>query len=139
MKEEKLFKLAKQASEFSNFPRYHLGAVIAYKNRVLSVGWNSTKPLPMQKKYNKYRGFDPDDNCNNPAHAEMLAISKLIKTYELEDLDIGKLQLCVYREHKDGSLALAAPCAACANAIREIGIKHLYYTGENSYINEEIK
>lgn len=128
---ERYFKLAKNASEFGDYPRYKIGAVMAYKSRVLSVGWNAKREHPTQKRYNIARGFDVD-STKNSLHAEIYAILKV------KDMDINwsKVSIFVYRECKNGMRALARPCPACEKAIRDLGIKHVYYTGKNSYIHE---
>lgn len=44
----KYFKMAKAASELSDFPRINIGSVVVYKGKVVSVGWNTTKTSPVQ-------------------------------------------------------------------------------------------
>ena len=131
---ERCFTMAKNASSFSDFPKIKIGAVIICKNKVLSVGWNVRKETPMQKKFNEYRNFDPEKNLNS-AHAEMIALDRLIKS-QIE-VDYSKCSIFIYREHKNGDLALARPCPACEAALRSIGIRDIYYTGNNSYIHEK--
>lgn len=121
------FKLAKNASMFSDFPRQHIGAILVYKNRVIAVGWNTTKENPIQKKYNQYRGFDTDV-CVNSLHAEMMC---LIKARKL-NIEWSKASLFIYRSFKNGKNAIARPCEACMQAIKDYGIKNIYYTSENS-------
>ena len=53
------FAKAKLASKLSDYPRYHIGCVVAYKKQILSVGFNTVKTHPIQKIYNKER-FDCD-------------------------------------------------------------------------------
>jgi len=134
----KFFKLAKSASEFSDFKQQHLGAVIVQKGRVLTVGWNTRKEIPMQRHFNSLRGFNTSEypNC---AHAEMNAISKLVRLYNTDDIDFSKTSIFIYRERGDNQkLALAKPCVACMAAIRKLGIRHLYYTGNESIISETL-
>lgn len=133
--ELKFFNLAKAASKFSDWKRQHIGAVITYKGRPIEIGYNTEKELPMQKKYNMYRGFDPNTS-KNCAHAEMVALSRLVKNKSFASLDITKIHIYVYREYKNGRYALAKPCAACEAAIRSVGIKHVHYTGNDSLIYE---
>lgn len=137
-KEDRFFKIAKNASLCSTFKGPRLGAVITYKNKILVTGWNTEKEIPMQKYYNKYRDFDPN-RYKNCAHAEMNAINKLIRVYNIRDIDIDRCSIFIYRCHKSGKNALAKPCKACEVALRKIGIKNIYYTGENSIINEIYK
>ena len=54
---ERGFKLAKNASTFSD-RKIKIGAVLMYKSKVISVGYNTTKSSPIQKMYNVYRNID---------------------------------------------------------------------------------
>ena len=136
-KEKKFFELAKNASKFSDFNRTKMGSVIVSQNRVLAIGWNSEKETALQKKYNKHR-FDElsPENTINKEHAEIAAVSHLLKEYKLNKLDLSKCHIFVYREHKSGEKALARPCKACEAALRHLGIKSVFYTGENSFVHE---
>lgn len=125
---KKYFNLAKNASLFSDYKDHHLGAVLIYKNKVISMGWNSTKTSPIQKKYNILRGYDVE-NANNRLHAEMSAILKIKDL----DIDFSKVKLYVYREHKNGVKALAMPCPACQKMIKDMGIKEVWFTTENGF------
>ena len=97
----------------------------------MGIGYNICKENPIQKLYNKERGFDVD-SCVNSLHAEMMAIMKVRNL----DIQWGKAHIYIYRELKDGSLALSKPCAACTKAIIDLGIKNIHYTGNNKYISE---
>ena len=124
---------ARAASFMSDCPQHHLGAVLAYGNKVIAVGWNSTKTNPLQKELNKERNFTDNEAKNNGAiHAELACLLNV----KYMDIDYSKACLYIYREHKDGHPALAKPCAACARAIRERGIKPknvIYTTNELPY------
>lgn len=125
--------LAKNASEFSDFPQHKLGAVLIEKNRVVSVGFNSKKENPIQKHLNKLRGYDVE-KAHNSLHAEVYT---LLKAKDL-DIDWNKTSLFIYRQHKDGRKALAKPCAACSQMIKQLGIKNIYYTGDDSIVYERV-
>jgi deoxycytidylate deaminase len=133
----KYLAFAKSVSQFSDFcgdtTSRHTGCVIVHKNRVLSVGWNTNKEHPLQKKYNKERGFNTDI-CRNSLHAEMYA---LVKTEGL-DIDWSKATVFVYRECADGFCAMARPCKACMKAIMDRGIKNICYTTDRIYAEEVI-
>lgn len=140
------FSLARNASKFSTYgggKSTRIGCVIFYKNRPLIVSWNTNKELPMQKKYNSLRGFDSNNaHYPNYGHAEMNALVALQREYDLDELNINKLSIFIYREiqEKAGEQprpALAKPCLACEQALRDIGIKNIYYTGNNSFIYEK--
>lgn len=138
---DKYFDLAKKVSYLSDFCgntiSRHTGCVIVYKNSVVSVGWNVDKEHPMQKYYNKLRGFNTDA-CKNSLHAEMYA---LIKSEEL-DIDWSKAIVFTYRMYNNSKLAIARPCKACMAAIKDRGIRHIYYTTSDGYacevLNEQI-
>jgi len=126
----KYFNLAKNASTFSDYDKIHIGAVLIYKNKVLSVGWNTKRTNPIQKKYNRYRvlhdGRIYDSTIlSNATHAEM---STLISTKNIEGINWEKCSLFVYSETKDGNKRLTSPCPACRMALKERGIKNIYYT-----------
>jgi len=117
----KFFSLAKNASKFSDFgasKARHMGCVFVHKNKVISVGWNTEKEHPVQKKYNVERGFD-SSCCKNSLHAEMYA---LVRCQDLE-IDWSKVNVFVYRELANGSPANSKPCEACQKAMFDKGIK----------------
>jgi len=132
---KKYFSFAKNVSGYSDFcgdkVSRHIGCVMIHRNRTISVGWNISREHPVQKKYNKDRGFDTSISKNS-LHAEMYA---LIKSEGL-DIDWSKVKIFVYRELADGSTAMAKPCIACMQAIKDRGIKTAFYTTENGYIKE---
>jgi deoxycytidylate deaminase len=136
MNTTKFFHLARNASQYSDFDNAisrHLGCVIVYKNRIISVGWNCDKQHPLQKKYNKERGFNTT-NCKNSLHAEIHALIKC----QGVDVDWSKTTVFVYREFANGKTALARPCRACMKAIIDRGIKHICYTTDTGYIREVV-
>ena len=106
-----------------------LGAVLIYKGKVMSVGWNSNKTSPLQRELNRYRGYDVDSSiAHNTLHAEVACLTKA------KDLDIdwGRASIFVYRIKKDGSAGLARPCKGCQALIRSMGIKNIYYSTDGS-------
>jgi deoxycytidylate deaminase len=108
--------------------------VIVYKKQILSVGYNQEKTHTLQAIYNQYREFHKYNHCAK-IHAEIDAISKIRHL----DIDWGKVEIYIYRERKDtNERALAYPCKACRKLLENMGIKHIYYTGENSYCFEYV-
>lgn len=124
------FKLAHQSCFYSDSPRTRVGCVVIYKGKILSVGYNTTKTHPVQKSYNKYRNFDPEDAKKpNSLHAEIHALIGL----QDNDIDFKKVNIFVYRIKKDGSKGLARPCPACEAMIKNMGIENVYYSTENGW------
>ena len=140
---KKFFKLAKTASKFSDYnkKKVHIGAVLVYKNKIISNGWNSRKTNPIQYKYNKYRetlgidnrSYNADDHLPY-CHAEMKC---LIDTKDLE-LDWSKVSIFVYRE-SCGKTRMCKPCPSCTKALKDRGINHIYYTTERGYVYERME
>lgn len=125
------FKYAKYASENSDFHAQRIGAAVMYGGKILAYGYNSEKTHSNQEFYNRYRDFDTSKSPNK-LHAEMMALNKI----QYLDIDFGKIELYVYRGN-DNCLRLSRPCPACEARLREMGIKKIFYTGNNSYCEEK--
>ena len=126
------FKAAKAVSELSDFPRVRVGCVVVCGHKIISSGYNSIKTNPTQKKLNIYR-FDVDTPAT--IHAEVAALLPLLNR---KDINFSDVSLYIYREYKNGNPALSKPCPSCLALIRQLGIRRLYYSGDNSYVNEEL-
>lgn len=132
---ENLIK-AREVSLLSNFGRARLGCIIVIGNKVISTGYNQLKTSPIQKKYNKFRkGEFPDHIHNDTLHAEIDALNKS----SFKDYHWKAATLYVGRQDKAGHPRLAKPCPACIKAIKERGIKRVFYTMEDGYGFLEIK
>ena len=132
----KYFELARQACKFSDMHKAHLGSVLIYKNKVISVGWNiGNKTSPVQKRFNKFRDYDPDDSSViNSIHSEMLCLHRA----RFLDIDWSKASLFTYREKKNGEKGLARSCPACYNYAKSLGLGSLYYSTEDGWGYEKI-
>ena len=126
------FKAARVIAELSDFPRIKIGCVAVYKHKIISSGCNSTKTNPTQKRFNTYR-FDADTPAT--LHAELSCLLPLINR---KDINFSDVSLYIYRELKSGELSMARPCDSCMALIRSLGVRYIYYTGNQSYISEEI-
>lgn len=134
MTKKNFFKYAYNMSLLSDFPRKHIGCIVTYKNKVISAGFNCSKTHPIQRKYNKIR-FDCD-NTPHKMHAEVNALAPIINN---TDINWSKVQVYTYKEHKSGIRALARPCPACMELIKDLGIRFINYTTEDGYASEEIQ
>lgn len=133
---ERGFEAAKKASMNSTFKQHHLGSAIMYKGSILAVGYNMNKTSPVQKRLNFARGFDIEaSGMNHTLHSETVVLGKI----KALDVDFSKMELFVYRQHKDGKRAIARPCPACMQLIKEMGIKNIYYTTYDGYAHEVIE
>ena len=133
------FEEAKRCSYKSDYigaASARIGAVAVLKGIVIAKGYNRNKTHPLQEKYNCYR-YNTQSNHYYPSkiHAEMEVVSKIRNL----DIDFSKVTIYVYRETKEGVLAMARPCKACTAALKDLGIKTVCYTTENGYCEERYK
>lgn len=124
------FGAAKAVSALSDH-RVHVGAVVTVGSRIISSGFNSqSRCHGLQAKLDKEM-FGCESN--GPLHAEVDALLPLIR----RGVDLSNAALYVYREHRDGTLACARPCARCEKLIRKAGLKRIFYTVENGIAEEK--
>ena len=126
------FKAAKAVSELSTYKQHHLGCVAVYGHTIISSGYNSNKTNPTQKKLNACRFTEETPHT---LHSE---VSCLLPLMGRRDIDFSRVQLYIWRNHTDGTPALARPCKSCMHLIKELGIKNIYYTNDDGYSHEEI-
>ncbi len=105
--------LARVMSLHSNF-KIHMGAVIVRRGTPLAVGWNETRSHP--RLCNKLQ---------TTVHAEISALATVPK------VDLRGSVIYVYREHRDGTSALARPCANCWLMLKMRGVKWVIYTTDH--------
>ena len=119
----KFFEAARKAAEGSDF-KVHVGAVAVYKRRIVAAAASRNKTHSMQKVYNRYRSFNQVGLCLPKLHAEIGILAKLKKM----DIPMQDVSIYVYRVCKSRDHGLARPCGACLAAIRDSGIRRVYYT-----------
>ncbi len=137
-RQKRYFAVAKRQAAKSTFSRHkisnktdsvRIGSAIVKGNYVTSKGCNKTKTHPMQQLHNnRHMAHIPHPKI----HAEIDAL--IYSRYD----DLTGCEIFVYREMADGTLANCKPCNACRNAMKDAGIKHIYYTTENGYHYERI-
>ena len=130
---ELFFNKANDMSHYSTDKKYHIGCVAVYHNNVIALGYNNKKTHPMQKKYNEYREVKYNKDIIPSIHAEMMC---LLSIRHLE-LKWNKVSLYIYRSCTHGQ-GLARPCPACMAAIKDLGIKNIYYTTQDGFAYERI-
>lgn len=106
----KYFKLAQNvASKSSSYPK--MGCVIVKKNRVVSVGFNNREKTHPKSK-----------TMGHTLHAELHAI------IGVDPADLKGAHVYVFREHLNGDLAMAKPCAVCHAVLSAAGVRRVFYT-----------
>ena len=116
-----LAKIA-EANDDSNI---RFAAAVVYRNKIVSIGYNRNKSHPFQAKYAK-----------NPEaiylHAEVHAIKNALRELSVEELKNTELYISRVKKPQAGDnhfvWGLSKPCAGCARAIAEFGIKRTIYT-----------
>lgn len=132
----RFFRKAKSMTELSDFNRIHLGCVMVYKNKVISVGHNTYKTHPVQKKFQDDVDFDRNGNVSH-LHAKHAEIDCLVSV-KREDIDWSKVEVYIYRARKIKPYGMARPCKACMKALQNKGIRHIYYTTDYGLAYEDI-
>lgn len=139
-KDYRYFEMARKVAEQSDFKNFHLGSVLVYKGRVISTGYNTNRTHPKQKKYNKYRHFSYSDRpVKDSLHSEMACLLNIPKCVE-NNIDFTQCKLYIYRISPGKRLkqGIARPCAACMQALRDKGVRTIFYTTDEGFCREEL-
>ena len=127
------FEKAKNVAMISDFHKIHIGCVAIYQGVTIGVGCNCNKTHPTQKYYNRYR--DQLYDLPPKLHAEINCINSI----RYLDINFSKVKLYIYRIRRDQPFGMARPCPSCMAAIKDLGIKDIYYTTNVGYAYERIE
>lgn len=133
---KEFFEAAKRCAAQSDYygaSSAKVGAVAIFRRTIIARGHNQNKTHPLQHRYNVYR-YDTNGPHYYPSkmHAEIELISKI----RYLDINFNEVEVYVYRETKAGRKALARPCAACTKALKDLGIKKVFYTTDDGFCEE---
>lgn len=129
----KYFEKARQIAQISDYYKTHVGCVAVYHGNIIGIGCNCNKTHPTQKYYNKFR--KQKDDLLPKLHAEINCINQIKNL----NIDFSKVRLYIYRIRKDQPFGLSRPCPSCMAAIKDIGIRDIYYTANDGYVHERIE
>ena len=130
----KYFEKARQAASISDYYKTHVGCVAVYQNHIIGIGCNCNKTHPTQKLYNRYR--IPSDSMPPKLHAEINCINQIRHM----NINFAKVKLYIYRIRNDGlPYGMARPCPSCMAAMRDLGIRDVYYTTNTGFAYERIE
>lgn len=124
------FDKARQIADISDYNRIHIGCVAVYQGQVIGLGCNTNKTHPTQKFYNRYR--KPSDSLLPKLHAEISCLNQIRHL----NINFAKVKLYIYRIRKDQPFGLSRPCPSCMAAIKDLGIRDIYYTTNDGYSYE---
>ena len=127
------FTKAKMVACVSDYGKTHVGCVAVYQRRVIGLGCNCNKTHPIQKFYNRYR--IQEDFMLPKLHAEINCLNQL----KNQNINFSKLKLYIYRTRKDQKHGMARPCPSCMAAIRDLGIKNIYYSTDLGFAYERLE
>lgn len=134
----KYFNKAKQVAMVSDFKKVHIGCVAVYKGNVIAIGCNTNKTHPAQKYYNQFRTPEGEDICMASIpklHAEINCLNQL----KHMNVNFAKVKLYIYRKCHDRPFGIARPCPSCMAAIKDFGIRDIYYTTNDGFSYERIE
>lgn len=126
------FKKASKIAEVSDFDKINIGCIAVYQGTIIGVGFNTNKTHPIQKKYNKYRN---GEDFIPKLHAEINCLNSIRHL----DINFTKVKLYIYRKRKTAKYGMSRPCPSCMAAIKDLGIKNIYYTTNDGYSYERLE
>lgn len=129
------FRKAQKIATVSDFQKTHIGCVAVYQGNIVGIGCNMNKTHPTQKYYNKYRHSNVHGDFGAKLHAEINCINSIKHL----DITFSKVKLYIYRIRNDQPYGMSRPCPSCMAAIRDLGIRHIYYTTNNGFAYERIE
>jgi len=92
------------------------------RNRIISIGMNSTKTHPLNLKYNYVNKDNKSISNIVGTHAELNAVIKL------GEEDCSKLTLINTRINRNNMLDYSAPCSGCSDMIKQLNFKNVYFS-----------
>jgi len=127
------FEKARQIALISDFQKIHIRCVAVYQGQVIGLGCNCNKTHSAQKFYNQYR--KQSDSMLPKLHAEINCINQIRRL----DINFSKVKLYIYRIRRDRPVRMSRPCPSCMAAIKDLGIRDIYYTSNDGYVYERIE
>mgnify|MGYP000032344743 FL=1 len=129
------FKKAKMAATISDYKKTHIGCIAVYQGNVIGIGCNTIKTHPIQKYYNRYRNSWNKNGIKPTLHAEINCLNSIRHL----DINFQKVKLYIFRTRFDKEFGMCRPCPSCMASIKDLFIKHIYYTSNDGYSYECIK
>lgn len=130
----KYFIKAKNVASISDYKKIHVGCVAVYHGNIIGIGFNTNKTHPFQQYYNKYRKNNRQTELLPKLHAEINCLNSIRNL----NINFAKVKLYIYRIRRDQPYGMSRPCPSCMMAIKDIGIKHIFYTSDNGYVYEQL-
>ena len=129
----RFFEKARQVAMISDYHKTHVGCVAVYHGNIIGIGCNCNKTHPTQDHYKKKK--KKSSFLLPKLHAEISCINQIKNL----DINFSKVKLYIYRIRKDQPFGLSRPCPSCMAAIKDLGIRNIYYTSNDGYVYEKIE
>lgn len=127
VKKTSLLETCHKLALTSPYDKFRVGAIIARKKKIISMGINQKKSHPLQAK------FTHRPHLESWLHAEIHAITLS------EEKDLAGSNIYVVRALKNGACATSKPCAGCMSALKEYGFKKMFYCHDGKFYCEEVR
>lgn len=92
------------------------------------MGCNCEKSHTIQHRYDRKMNYHGE---RAKLHAEIAALISSGR------VDLTGAEIYIYREDKHGNLASCKPCVSCHQALKDAGVRHVYYTTKEGYAYED--
>jgi deoxycytidylate deaminase len=96
------------------------------RNRIISIGMNSTKTHPLNLKYKYVNKDNKSISDIVGTHAELNAVIRL------GEEDCSRLTLINTRINRNNMLDYSAPCSGCSDMIKQLNFKNVYFSNAQS-------
>ena len=70
--------------------------------------------------------------------ASQVAEINCLNSIRYLDINFSKVKLYIYRKRKSAKYGMCRPCPSCMAAIKDLGIKHVYYTTDEGFVYERM-
>lgn len=128
---KKLVKLYGNIYDEKPYTKSKTVSFLIYKGKIVSFGVNSDKTSSKQNYY--HNKVSKAFFILPKRHSEIDCLGKITQKIKIE-----KAELVIISKMKNGDFRLAKPCPACMAAIRDYGIKKVYYTTYSGKFEKEV-
>jgi len=130
--DEKYMALASHYATLSEM-RSHHGSVIVLHGAVMGWGYNHTR------NYSRDKLIDHPMSC----HAEISALRNIVKRLKLDPVKdrhiFRKMHVYIARRGLNDVYIDSKPCSQCFDTLTDLGVKHIMYSGINTFCNTDVR
>jgi len=126
---KRLEEISKSLVDYNSTKRCHHFSFILYKNRIISIGYNSQKTHPVNLK-NRKKSLKTGEDFSDQKYicSEFSAINKL---KNMTNIDSKKCVLVNLRYNRNGKVDMSKPCMSCENLLKFFNFKKVIWTNND--------